>query len=118
MSTRTHAKTIYEILEEVRKDKGLSQRQACAELKTTTTTWRNWGRGQTPGWDWEKKFIEFTGLSRDEIVDAIAEHARRHPDFVHSLSRVPLSGRSADYRRPPGWDGRPNDEPPPLHEAA
>jgi hypothetical protein len=76
------SQTIIELLEETRKDRGFSQRRAAEELPTTTTTWRSWSRGQIPGWEWLEPFIKFTGQSREVVVEAIAEQARRSP-IIH-----------------------------------
>lgn len=100
----TKVKSIIEVLEETRKDRGLSQRSASEALGTTPTTWRNWLRGQIPGWDWLEAFEAWTGLPRDEIIGAIAEHARRHPDFVSPLRPVPSGRRNVDYgTNDPTW---------------
>lgn len=71
------SQTIYELLEDTRREKGLSQRRAAEQLPTTPTTWRQWSRGQVPGWEWLTVFCEFTGLGEDDVIDAIAEQAKQ-----------------------------------------
>lgn len=85
------SQTISEVLEETRRNKGLSQRRAAEELPTTTTTWRGWRRGeQIPGWEWLDPFCQWTGRTDDEIIDAIAEQVRRRKGVSRSsIALVP-----------------------------
>jgi transcriptional regulator with XRE-family HTH domain len=83
------SKTIYEILEDTRKNRGLSQRRAADALDTTPTTWRSWSRGQIPGWVWIVPFAEFTGQPREAIINAIAEQARASV-ALHNVDTRPV----------------------------
>ena len=82
MTTRTRKKeqpTIADLLEEARKERGLSQRRTADVLDTTPTTYRNWLRGQVPSLDKVAAFMDFTGRDKLDVVMAILKTEEDSP---------------------------------------
>jgi transcriptional regulator with XRE-family HTH domain len=87
-----------QMLEEARKEKGLSQLRAAVALDTSPTTYRSWLRGQRPDWDRVDTLVEFIGRDEADILRALLRHndgrepvaPSRHAKGVYLSSRSPL----------------------------
>lgn len=102
-------------LEAKREELQLGMDEMAEHLGVRKPAYHNWLRGGRPtSKENIKRVMEVLDIDLIEFWELL-------PEVVRSLNltRAPLSGRqTVDYRRPPGWDGRPNDKPPSLHEAA
>lgn len=78
-----------QMLEEARKEKGLSQVRAAVALDTSPTTYRQWLRGQRPDWERVPVLVEFIGREEGDILRALLRH---------SASEAPGSRATGVYR--------------------
>ena len=66
--------TFVELLEQARERRGLSQLRAAAAVGTSSTTYRQWLRGQRPDWERVPALAEFVEVPEEQLTAAILRH--------------------------------------------
>ena len=77
---------IAQMLERARLEKGLSRNKAAAELGTSSTTYRQWMRGQQPHLARLLTFADFADETIEEIIKKAAKDAgddANRADFIY-----------------------------------
>ena len=80
---------IAQMLERARLEKGLSRNKAAAELGTSSTTYRQWMRGQQPHLARLLTFADFADETIEEIIKKAAKDAgddANRADFIYISS--------------------------------
>lgn len=68
-----------EMLEAARRRRGLSKERAANELHTSSTTYRQWLRGQRPEWERVPVIVDFIDEDEGEVLKALARHGAMGP---------------------------------------
>ena len=76
---------IAQMLEDARLERGLSRNKAAAELGTSSTTYRQWMRGQKAHLARFEKFAEFANKTVEEVMKKAMKDANR-AGFVYLSS--------------------------------